>query len=326
MKKIGIIALLISIIWLCSCSSHEAETVAYVNGEAIETREFMMLASRKKAEVLKYFHDKYGAEYNESFWDNSFDGESPSEVMCKLVTEELVPIKIQQKMAVDYKILDSCDYSDFLMRLEKENTERKKKKENNEIVYGVTEYSEEAYYSDETAKMIISVKDMWKKEQKIDDKELLEYYEKVKDKYYRRKPAGEVTLYIFDYRNSDTAVSLLEKAKNGQDIENEIKNADGKTESLTVDENLTQRHFDLEYPGLLQELDKGNEYTELLSFGSTVYFAKANKMETGYKKYDDIKSDVEKNYTDELYDAYIKKLVNEADIKIKYEKLNFSDL
>ena len=212
------------------------------------------------------------------------------------------------------------------MRLEKENAERKKKKENNEIVYGVTEYSEEAYYSDETAKMIISVKDMWKKEQKIDDKELLEYYEKVKDKYYRRKPAGEVTLYIFDYRNSDTAVSLLEKAKNGQDIENEIKNAGGKTESLTVDENLTQRHFDLEYPGLLQELDKGNEYTELLSFGSTVYFAKANKMETGYKKYDDIKSDVEKNYTDELYDAYIKKLVNEADIKIKYEKLNFSDL
>jgi len=325
MRKIRIFAVLLSLISLCSCASDKANTVAYVNGEGIENREFMLIASQKKAEVFKYFTDKYDAEYSETFWDSSFDGEKPSERISQLVMDELVPIKIQQKMAVEYGVLDSCNYSDFLKRLERENAERKKKKDNNQIVYGVTEYSEEAYYSDEFAKTILSLKDIWKQELDFGEGELKEYYETVKDMYYRQQPTGEVMLYIFDYSDSDKAASLLEKAKKGQLVGNEVTASGGRMKRLNIDENLSERYYDLQYPGLLQAVCAGDEYTGLLSMGDVIYFANAKNLIIGYKEYEDVKANVEKLYVDELYDNAIKKLVNEADVKLINQNLDFSD-
>lgn len=325
MRKIRIFAVLLSLISLCSCASGKANTVAYVNGEGIEIREFMLIASQKKAEVFKYFTDKYDAEYSETFWDSSFDGENPAEIITQMVMDELVPIKLQQQMAVKYGILDSCNYSDFLKRLEKENAERKKKKENNEIVYGVTEYSEETYYNDELAKTIISLKETWKQELKIDEKQLKEHYEKVKNMYYRQNPTGEVELYIFDSDDFQKAESILGKAKDGQDIEKEVKGSNGRMESLIIDESLSERYYDLQYPGLLQELSDG-EYTGLLSFGDEIYFAKAKRINTGYKSYEDVKANVEKIYIDELFNGYVQELVSEAEINIINENLDFSNI
>ena len=326
MKKIRIFAVLMSLICLSSCTAPNTDTVAVVNGEEIEKGEFMMIASEKKGEVFAYFADKYGAEYSDTLWTESFDGEKPSELISKLVTDELVPIKIQQKMAVEYGVLDSCKYSDFLKRFEKENQTRKKKKENNQIVYGVTEYSQEAYYKDEFAKTVISLKDEWKKEVNFGDSELKNYYEKNKDMYYRQSPSGEVMLYIFDYDKTEKVKSLLEKAKQGRNIDDEIKAIGGKSETLIIDPNLSDRYYDMEYPGLLQELNSGNEYTELLGFGDMIYFAKAKQISDGYKSYEEVKANVEKFYIDELYNDYINELVKEAEIKIMYENLDFSDI
>ena len=326
MRKIRIFAVLLSLISLCSCASDKANTVAYVNGEGIEIREFMLIASQKKAEVFKYFTDKYDAEYSETFWDSSFDGENPAEIITQMVMDELVPIKLQQQMAVKYGILDSCNYSDFLKRLEKENAERKKKKENNEIVYGVTEYSEETYYNDELAKTIISLKEIWKKELNYGDSELMDFYEKVKDIYYRENPTGEVLLYFFPSDKVDKVASLLEKAKSGQNVDKDIEILEGRCERLIIDENLSDRYYDMEYPGLLQELSNGNEYSNVLNYGDMIYFAKVKDIKTGYKSYTDVKANVEKFYIDELYNNYVQELVNEAEKNIINENLDFSNI
>lgn len=329
MKKIGIIALIISLVTICSCKTVENDVVAYVDGEKIETREFIMIASRKKAEVVGYFAGKYACEYADSFWNTNFNGEIPSEMLKEKVMEELLPLKIQQKLAVEYDLMKSCNYSDFLIRLNKENTERKRKKEKSDIVYGVSEYSEETFYFDENAKMIIALKDLWEDEQDIKEEELKKYYEAIKEDYYKELPSGVLTMYIFDFGKEATAAEIMNKAKKGDDIDGIVKNAGGRIETLSLDSQSSQRVYDMEYPELLNSLTNGEKIAGIFESFDGIYFAQLNEAGGNkYKAFEDVKGNVEDMYFNKIYNDYINKLTDEADIRFteKYNELDFSQI
>lgn len=330
MRKFRMIAAIILIFALCSCGKGDAEIVAYINGESVEAAEFMMLASRKKAEVVKYFNDNYHAEYGEGFWQSSYDGNTPAQMLSEKVLEELVPIKIQQKMAMEHGILSSCNYSDFLKRLETENNNRKNKKKNNEVVYGVTEYTPESYYHDEAAKMILAIKEQWKSEQSYDDQTLKEYYEQIRDRYYMKNPTGSLTLYMFKNDQKAQAEKLMKKAQSGEDITAEAEQAGAVIQPLALDDQSAARFYDFEYPGLMESLSSAaDNIIGLLENGTGVYFAKVDSFTAGgYKEYDEVKSNVETMYIDQLYNEYIQTLTEQAEIKFtkKYESLDFSKI
>ena len=64
MRKVGIIGILMLavIIMLASCTKNESGVMLYIGSEKVETDEFMMFASRLKAQTVQYFTNKYNAE------------------------------------------------------------------------------------------------------------------------------------------------------------------------------------------------------------------------------------------------------------------------
>lgn len=330
-RKIGIIAaLILCLIVTSSCTREEEGIAAYINGEKIETAELMLFASMNKAEVVKYFADKYGAEYTADFWRSDFGGESPRDMLRDAAMEELIPYKIKQKLAKKNELLDSCDYSDFLVRLEEENKQRKQKKESGGVVYGVTEYTPAAYYKDSMAKLEIGLRDLWMEKLDPDEPELLAYYEEIKDGYYKKLNESNITVYSFDFSKEEEAKALLERANQGEDVQQAAEAAGAKIENMDID-NESLRYITFAYPGVDELIEKKQAPFAAGLYGTAgeICFVRVNEIKDGgYKSFEDVKQNVLSMYTERDLNGYIEKLVKKAKIKYtkEYKEIDFSGI
>ena len=116
MKKRTIIFVLISVILLCfvSCSTEQkAETnivVAYINGEAITSRETEFFKTRDRADIINMFSQKYGITDFSDFWDKDFDGTTPSQVLEKTAFEDACEAKIRLILMREKGIYDDISF------------------------------------------------------------------------------------------------------------------------------------------------------------------------------------------------------------------------
>lgn len=330
-RKIGIIAVLIlSLLTISSCTKDEKGVAAYINGEKIETAELMLFASMNKAEVVKYFTDKYDAQYTSDFWQNEFGGERPHDMLLNEAMEELIPYKLKQKLAKKKGLIKSCDYSDFLIRLEEENEKRKKTKESGGVVYGVTQYSPAAYYKDSMAKLEIELEEMWAKKLDPDDDELLEYYEEIKDDYYKKLNESSITVYSFDESKENEAKKLLERAKLGEDVQEDAKALGAVVEDMDID-NESLRYITFAYPGVYELIEdkKAPSAAGMFNSAQGLCFVRVNEIKDGgYKNFEDVEQNVLSMYTEKNFNEYIEKLIKKAKIKYtnEYETINFEGI
>lgn len=313
-----------------SCTREETGVVAYVNGEKIETAELMLFASMNKAEVVKYFADKYDAEYTSDFWNSVYGGENPRDILLETSMEELVPYKLKQKLAKKNDILESCDYSDFLVRLEQENTQRKQKKESGGVVYGVTEYTPAAYYKDSMAKLEIELKKIWTEKLDPSEKELLAYYEEIKDGYYKKLNESSITVYSFDQEREEEAGALLESAKKGEEVQQAAEALGAEIKNMDID-NESRRFITLAYPGV-EELIENKQVPSaagLFNVDGRICFVRVNEVKDGgYISFEDVEQNVLSMYTDQDFNEYIEKLIKKAKIKYtnEYKMLDLSSI
>lgn len=339
MKKLRIIIAIVCVAAVAAAVTHlvsgryDTEIVAYVNGEKIEYDEFMLMAGKKKFEIIKYFSNKYNAEYNNDFWNSSFGGENPSEKIKEEVLKELTPIKIQQKMAVERGLIESSDYSSIMDKLNSENAERKEKKENNMVVYGVTEYTPLQYYEDSIAKMTIALKNNLAENYfKPDETELEAFYEENKDIYYKMVNRCGVILYKF--KENVPEIAELENFRtaiiSGFDMEADIEANGGIVEQCIIDSQ-SERLYSMEYPELVQDLSEADEgyVSDIFYTENGAYFAKFASVEKNiYKSYDEVKENVKKMYIDSLFNNYLNNQVENAKIQkgLAYDKITFNEI
>lgn len=134
MKKRTIIFVLISVILLCfvSCSNEEnVETdhvVAYINGEAITSRETDFFKTRDRADIINLYSEKYGITDFSDFWDKDFDGTTPSQALEKAALEDACEAKIRLILMREKGIYDNISFDALEAKALAYNEEHKNQK------------------------------------------------------------------------------------------------------------------------------------------------------------------------------------------------------
>ena len=213
------LALLAIIMCLCSCAGSDA-IVLYINDTPVTEQEFLLYAVEKKATTAGYFMDKYSAEYGDGFWELDFNGEKPKDKLKSETLEEIVTVKIKQQTAVEYGALDSCDYEDIHKKFTTENERRSKTKSDGGVVYGVSEYSEQQYLHDFNAKLEIATKNVLRENTEITTDELRNYYEEIKEEFYRFPEADKIRVY--DTGSEDSPINRGSEYQDFNDVEDNV--------------------------------------------------------------------------------------------------------
>jgi len=127
--------------------SGAASDLLIVNGHETSPEQFSMYLGLKKALVVDYFKQTYGAEYTEQFWTTAYSGEVPLQKVMDEAKAELTKTIVMQQLAEKNGIKADISYPSFLGGMEAENRRRSKAAADGEIVYGPTSFDIEAYYS-----------------------------------------------------------------------------------------------------------------------------------------------------------------------------------
>lgn len=328
-KRLVIFAVLAAVLLCSGCNNNEG-VIAYVNGEAVETAEFMMLASQYKAEVISYFARTYGAEYGSGFWQEYYSGENPGEMLTEKVMDKAVSTKLLQIEAKKNKIIKTCKYSDMIAQMEEENIRRAKDKADGKRVYGVVQYSASEYYNDRIAKIKISLLDKIKNERDITEEELREFYDTIKDEYYKKMSESVLTIFRFEPGGEEEARNLLEKAKRGENIDSQAAEMGAKLEAITVTAD-SERYVSLQMPGVLELIEEHQypAYSELFTTGNGISFVRVDEVKDGqYKEYDEVSENVLSVMVERKLDDYLQEEQNNAKIKYtsEYDNINFAEI
>lgn len=160
--------------------------VATVNGEPVETREFLMVAQRSRYLNLTL-----------------------SELKEKAL-QECVRIKVQQKLGIDNGLMTSAAYTDFLKSFDEENQRRREAMNAGKVVYGPEQYTEDAYYSVSFSDMVYKLKEKLTFE--VSQEEIEDYYnsEVAKGTY---KVPDTVVVNAASLPVSDDNVKIMDKVK-----------------------------------------------------------------------------------------------------------------
>jgi parvulin-like peptidyl-prolyl isomerase len=182
------VALLAIIILLTSTHIYNSKKgefiVSRINNEEVTYREFTQVMSKKRANTINYFKQKYNVENGPGFWVGNFGGENPLEKIKKDTLEELTKTKVLQALAKKYSLVTDVSYKKFLKDLSAENQKRKKALDNKQVIYGVQKYTEDTYYDIVNSNLFFDLQEKMTKEIKITDKEMKSYYEENKNKMF----------------------------------------------------------------------------------------------------------------------------------------------
>lgn len=315
--------------------------VATVNGEFISVHEFERMIASGRAMIYKYFKEKYNIDDNAKFWTSSYSGESPIEMIRENAVKKLVRIKVQQILARQKVVIQDISYQGFLKDLEKENRRRAEVIKNNRVIYGPVKFNEKEYFDYTFSEMVFQVKDKIKKELSIDEKELIEYYETIKDKSFKKREKIRILKISAPYsskyktQKEDAEYKITEiKARldKGEDF-TKISELYSKDTSIKIEcvgqvfDDSTVRSDGMRWPVLAdmaRNLPEGR-ISDIFEENESFYIIKCiEKSDSGYKPYDEVKDVVETYIVDDKYEKMIDKLVSEAKVDINkkvYERV-----
>lgn len=172
--------------------AYSSSIVAYINGEAIDEREFGLLLSRVKAQTADYFQQKYGAQKTDDFWQTSVGGEVPLEKAKAAALQQLGRIKAEQLAAQREGWLDDLSYAAFLRRWTAENGRRQEALKRGEPIYGPKQYEEWSYYLYVQTNVSLKLKALFRdREPSFTEQELRDAYERLKSRRYLALAKGE---------------------------------------------------------------------------------------------------------------------------------------
>jgi hypothetical protein len=303
--------------------------LATVNGEPICAGEYNLVSPRFKAQVIQEYRSKFNLNYDDQFWNNTTYGISPATALKKKVLAALIEIKLQQIQAKKLGIIEDISYSGFLKSLTRENESRKKAIQNQKVIFGPTQYTDQVYYDYLFSNMVIKLKlALSKNGLQISDSTLKSIYEKQKDSLFKWNDFVRIRTFKVVPMNQESLdkkqkYAILNKLRN-EILKQNNKNLNFKTTNnkwkiveneLKFDKNLYLSEADDENQSLYQHIkDKiEGDVSEIIeNSGNLLFFSVLEKKTMGYKSFDSCKNTIQSSYLDLLYSNYFKVLTNKA--------------
>ena len=323
--------------------------IGNVNGMDIYYGELRDRMLRDRAVFLSELSKKYNVDINaEDFWETDINGKSPIELLKEQSAEKVKEYKIEQQLAVKYGIIKSNEtsYKAFINLLNQKNNLRSEKIQNNEVVYGASSYDKDTFLSYVQSNMVIKIKEKLSKKGEplyATEKQLKEYYNLIKDDYYKKAPRAEYEdiYYNFESDNSDIeaeknkAKSIMSEVLNLIKTDNDYKNKISKNYknieigTLSVsEENASdlQKHYGATYSTATAL--KVGEVSEITEVGLVFHIFKCiSYKDGGYKPFNENQDTIVSQYTDAKFNEYIKSLLEKNKIKWNenYNKVSIQD-
>lgn len=304
------------------------DVIAYINSEPVVRKEFKEWISLNRSAVYMYFYRKYGIEDNPDFWlsDTCYQGESPTAIIKERALNDLISIKVQMLLAKRKNLIDDISYATLMANRSKENQRRKEAVVRKQVIYGPIEYSERVYFDYIYSNLLLRLKDRLEQDEFAkSEAELRDFYEAHKTSYTKM---DVFKLQVVAIKNADrqSAVAALERLKkywqSGDDVETLIKRlreeSDLDVQLRTEVLNEETRSYSEEDPYFERviALNTGGFSEVFYNFEEFVVLKCLERKPGGLRSFEEMKATVRRQYTDQLYDKLVARLIEEAEVKI----------
>lgn len=309
--------------------------VIIMNGEIITEEEINQRISTERSGVIDYFYNKYQVEPDENFWETSYEGEIPGEMLKKAAIEQCIYIKSQQILAKGRGLVDDISYTNFLRNLKEENKRRTAALSENQVIYGPQQYAKDSYFDVIFTQLVYELREILDEEFICSEIELKSYYEEgVKQGYYHK--AGTVEIEIIeisspkDGDNSNNITKKKVEELRKRSLEGESfqllstyftdRGADNISfREQILDENTRRednRPGNYEFTKEVEKLQQG-DISNVFVIDNTYYIVKCiRKSDKEMYEFGQVKEAVTEAVKQQKYNEYVNEFISNADIVI----------
>ena len=172
-KKYHIFIILILFLSLTEGCTRDKNIIAMVNGIPVTSSEMSYWMLLEKADVYRYFYQKYEVKDSENFWYTSCGGEIPIKKLKKKAFNNAKRCKVEQQLAYNKAIISEMNFDSIVSKVAVLNKKRSEKIKKGIVVYGPKKFTIRTYFLYQHDKMVYELKDeLRKKELKPTRKDL----------------------------------------------------------------------------------------------------------------------------------------------------------
>ncbi len=317
-------------------SIEDSDTVMEIAGQPVVKAEYQMVLKHYAPEVKRQYSTE---EANaENFWE--MEEGRPLEQVMELAEEDLTRKKVVTQLAGEAGIEEKADYLSIMEGMGAENTEREGKVSSGEVVYGLTSFAPEDYYSYVYTSLESQLLEKLKSSHPISDEELEEIYQENQGQY-----TSEVRVHMLvgemqpgaDGAGGRQAEQSQSEA--GMETAQQVKDSmEGGAEIDVLTEQYPQVHFyELEMSSFQTEEGKSGVYAQRWLTASSMeenqvcepFFIGGNLMvmrclsreENVAEPLDEIKGLLKSEVQTRMAQEDIEKGVREAEITFRQKEL-----
>lgn len=325
-----------------SASETQDGAIAIVGGCAVPLEEYQLFAYDSISQIAQAFSQKYGVDPNSAeFWETSFDGQTPTEALKKSADIIMHEQKALQIVAQNLGVLQSADYSEFVLAFHAENESRSQGLQNDEVIYGPKSLAIEQYYTYRQSQIIEALEEYVENEIIAPtEADIKAFYPKLALQESRKNYKGTLGFFYWSAGNTisdEDIASAIRRAVNdntqGAQAALNATNAVG-TEIGYKEENVNTRELgkeNEEYNSVIRAihlLEKGGQ-SEVFSVRDNECIAIVlDKTYETFGSYEDTRDYTETMYRVRESKAVIKQKI--ADVQMEftpaYNKLTIKDL
>lgn len=338
---VGVLIVLLSGFFLANRLSEQPESVivAYVDGEPIYAGELQKSMEKERHAVAMYYYHEHGLEETPGFWTSRYEGETPDERLRMKALQNVVRMKQQQMMARSKGLIEDISYPAFLKNLTKENERRKEAVKKNEVIYGPLQYTEEAYFEYMTANLLIQLQSRLEgAEIPLTEPLLKQYYDTIKEEYYKGEDAVQVYKIRISYIGKDGAINpekkerarelireaqvRLEQGESFAALAEQLNETEEERSSygLQVFDRSTAREDQMSGGVLRQEAMKlaAGGTSGIIETNNALYLLYCmNRLPAEAQPFDQVRQDVKNKYMSDRYTELVDKKTREASVEIR---------
>lgn len=338
----GILILIIVTVFLIAkpefSQTHPEDTyIATVDGEVIHVSEFQRAIHANRAEMIKYFHEKYDAAQSTEFWSTPYGNETPLELIKKKALEDSIHLKIRQILAKEQGVLSDISYDGFVQNLLLENERRQQAIKNNQVVFGPAQFTEETYLEYVMGNTALAVKNhLMEQNWKPNEQQLLTFYEANKRRLYHAPATVKVRQLSLSFLDANRNVDILLKTREKRKLETARQKIlsgisfEQAAKDIKQDSKVTEQLYNLDshrhndrspVAQVSVDLHPG-EVSEIIEQNGRFYLIQCvenDQRGTKFLAFDGIREQVLKDYIDNKYEEYIRERITDAHVVLNEE-------
>lgn len=320
---------LLIIVFILLQNNRKMNNVDYllsINDAEVSEDEFRLFLQDQKASVAAYFYQEYGVEDSIDFWETSVEGEIPIEVAREQATSELLRLKIEQEIAVEYDVLETLVFENIVEDMSEEVNR-----------YGADNLSLFQEYTLYHSKILIDTINKFKaKFNEVQDQEVKEYYKHHQNTLFKEADHIE-TIQIeieqaeegdelfdrirLDLQSDQTISELKEKYKNFDQIKVKEKEY---TSQVGKDEDSSELEMQLKDVSYMMQI---GEVSEAIPFGNRNFIIKVISKEQGnFRDYEEVKETIASVIIEENFEQEVIQRMKGAKISLNEKAIQNIDM